>query len=94
MNYTPGPWRIDGKPGYEAPEIHATNRRIARVLYHLGSEDREVDANARLIAAAPELLVSLQELMDLVEDIIDGAYVPDDFTLRPACKAVAKATKQ
>ena len=62
MTHTPGPWIVDGKPGYEAPEIHAGNRRIARVLYHLGSADREVDANARLIAASPVLLELLMKV--------------------------------
>ena len=63
-NHTPGPWWFDGKPGYEAPEIHAAGRRIARVLYHGGSEDNEVDANAQLIAAAPALLSALEAIVE------------------------------
>ena len=51
MKHTPGPWRIDGRSGYEALEIHAKNRRIAKSLYHGGSEDSETDANARRIVA-------------------------------------------
>lgn len=60
MVHTEGPWKVNGKPGYEAPEIRAAGRRIARVLYHLGSEDNEVDANAALIAAAPDLLAACE----------------------------------
>jgi len=52
---TRGPWKIEGTPGYAAPEITGDGRRIAKVLYDYGSEDPEVDANARLIAAAPDL---------------------------------------
>jgi hypothetical protein len=62
MTHTPGPWCIDGKPGYEALEIKTAERRIARILYHLGSEDDAVDANAALIAAAPDLLAALVTL--------------------------------
>jgi len=56
MTHTPGPWRIDGHPGREALEIHSGHRRIAKSLYEYGSEDNEADANAALIAAAPDLL--------------------------------------
>lgn len=65
--HTPGPWRID--KGLGAPEIISDNRRIARVLYHLGSEDREVDSNARLIAAVPELLETCQDALNAIETL-------------------------
>ena len=60
---TPGPW-LDGKPNLtEGPStesgshvIYSDNREIARVY---GDKDLPVKANARLIAAAPELLEAL-----------------------------------
>ena len=60
MMHTSGEWKVDGIPGYDAPMIYGSGRPIAKVLYHEGSEDREVDANARLIAAAPKLLAACQ----------------------------------
>ena len=50
------------------------------------------EANARLIAAAPDLLEALEELADLVDCIRSGDYTPDSFTTQPARAAIAKAT--
>ena len=68
--HTKGPWHIDKRIG--APEIVGTSteygaRRIARVLYDPGSEDIEVRANARLIAAAPELLEALEVIANIAD---------------------------
>ena len=61
MKHTPGPWRINTRLSRNgAPVISGDGRDIAKALYHMGSEDPEVDANARLIAAAPELLAALE----------------------------------
>jgi hypothetical protein len=49
------------------------------------------DANARLIAAAPDLLEGLEELRDLMEAVRSGDYTPDSFTVQPADRAIAKA---
>ncbi len=65
--HTPGPWANDpdrGSAHGAAPVIVAAScwrgdrREVAKVLYHAGSEDPEVLANARLIAAAPDLLAA------------------------------------
>lgn len=52
------------------------------------------DPNARLIAAAPNLLEALTELSDLMDGVMNGSYKPDSFTLQPARAAIAKATGQ
>ena len=74
MTHTPGPWTVEGKAGYEAPVIRGNGRAIAKVLYDGGSEDREVDDNAVLIAAAPELLAAAK----LIREETPRAY--------PACQ--------
>lgn len=56
--HTPGPWHIDWNGGM-APRILGVRapglvREIADVRFHNGSDDPQVHANARLIAAAPE----------------------------------------
>lgn len=100
QEYTPGPWgveqtathnwigplRRDGKPD---PVLCDTDREelTAKAL-------RESDANARLIAAAPELLRELQHLTRLLEIQEDEGTltVPGLATLNGARAAIAKAT--
>lgn len=50
-----------------------------------------MEANARLMAAAPELLEALKELADLFDDFVEGKYRPDSFTSQPARAAIARA---
>jgi len=52
--HTPGPWRALFS-SYAAPEIVGNERRVAMALYEGGSEDREVQHNAHLIAAVPTM---------------------------------------
>ncbi len=51
--HTPGPWEANNGEGYSIWSIYAPSRSaIARVI----GDGAETDANANLIAAAPELL--------------------------------------
>jgi len=102
--HTKGPWEIrDGTTVVSLSEKqkrwnnYAGNPAIICVLHEeiedLGPIDLEnYQANARLIAAAPELLEALEELCNLVDDIIQGNYKPDGFTTQPARNAINKAT--
>lgn len=78
MTTTPGPWKIAPDPKHltASPLIISETRNIAKVLYDGGSEDREVDANARLIASAPkmaELLRRAEELLERSKRIIQSS---------------------
>ncbi len=56
--HTPGPWRIDDDPDPITSyfvQVLASEGRIAEVILHSGERAGEGDANARLIAAAPNL---------------------------------------
>ena len=71
--HTPGPWEIKdhGDPCYRyisAPEHIA----LAQVVWRVEEEDRSpsCEANAHLIAAAPELLEVLRWYAELAEDLI------------------------
>ena len=93
--HTPGPWYV-GSGTYEGRNIYST----ASVTDGEGftyqpvvatAEDDEVacwDANARLIAAAPDLLEALKDMVDLVELLcpFDGPQQ------RKARAAIARAT--
>lgn len=97
MKHTPAPWMIDEKlTDLGAPMITAETcwkgqkRIIAKVFYHSGSEDPEVHANARLIAAAPDLLEVAKKLAFL-EDECGGWSFPSKADCEFARKAIAKA---
>ena len=115
--WTAGPWWRDASlRHYEAPMIRAgkwargSQRVICKVLYEGGSEDPEVMANARLIAAAPDLadLASRFERRDgcVVVTLDNGAayaWADDDdgiaaYVMRHICAearaAYAKARGQ
>ena len=95
QKHTPGPWHIDWNGGM-APRIlglHAPGitREIADVRFHDGSNDPQVHANARLIAAAPELLAALVALRDACEVRANregGDYGPE---IGPAVELAATA---
>ena len=69
MAHTPGPWWVDG-PG-EGIEVHDTFGRTASVWGDVGEGD-EAWANARLIAAAPELLAALKAHLPWREAPVQG----------------------
>jgi len=64
---TPGPWRVSEKRGdlidirHENNEPGAMSLNLAQVVVRQ-SWLKEAEANAQLIAAAPELLEALQDL--------------------------------
>jgi hypothetical protein len=76
VTHTPGPWRVDKtiNGGY----VRSDNSKvlgaagIAKVLRGRGYDDGE--ANARLIAAAPELLATLHEIRKWMDGEIMGAW--------------------
>lgn len=100
--HTPGPWRICIRNGYlrvEADQGKAWNNPTICDL----AEFDNAKANARLIAAAPELLTATKECADALANIINAAgngqpYSVDDLVKLFAdirClgdEAVAKAT--
>ena len=101
---TPGPWRIviddDGNPLSGRPMIAAAPELDCAIVHWDGFEQefwesargkKEMHANARLIAAAPDLLEALEELADLFDAMVSGEYQPDSFTTQPAHAAIAKA---
>lgn len=92
--HTPGPWNVGPMEGSQGLRIWQTDndnnikgiigfaiqRKPSREL------DAETEANALLMAAAPELLENLRQLCELLESI------GHDCT--PSRQAIAKATKE
>lgn len=98
MKHTPGPWRATKHTDTKGWTVSAGNS-IASVR-----PLPEVEANARLIAAAPEQQAKIdrleavnQELVGALENII--RYAPegatyDNVALPPIRQAIAKATQE
>lgn len=86
--HTPGPWRIQGHDG-DVKIIDSKGEALATVHCMYGVDDPEGHANARLIAAAPELL----ELALLAAEV--GCHERAvDFLRDKARAAIAKAKGQ
>jgi hypothetical protein len=94
--HTPGPWRMDGTTVYALTDTKEQNRfwcsvqSVRRAEYGEAS-DAEVFANARLIAAAPDLLEALRWLAGCAGKL--GVYPVRDLdeALERARAAIAKA---
>jgi len=88
MSHTPGPWTVDPRD-YEY--VTAGDFCVAAVWMR-DVEDRtakdERDANARLIAAAPDLLEALQRLSDFADE-----WHPLNNHVKHAREVIAKATQ-
>lgn len=103
MKHTPGPWQILARAAdfyvtYSAGDI----RSHIATCYHstLAPEHGSLEANARLISAAPELLAACEMLMRYDStvpegpsgEIADGQKLID--AIRMAARAIAKAKGQ
>lgn len=64
--HTPGPWVSGGHDGRRCELVASTWGTVAAV-WPIGASDQE-SANARLIAAAPELLAALENIVGLWAD--------------------------
>lgn len=97
--HTPGPWsanftRLSGLAiGFHITDKkHGSLRPICEAYDKTGAMDPdEIDANARLIAAAPELLNALQVLLSLHDARVDTADAWN-ISMEEARSAIAKAT--
>ena len=86
--HTPGPWAIQDFEGEDVAIVGAGDYFIARVQFSDEELEDENQANARPIAAAPDLLAALKAL--LPEGWDDGVmdHMPGVFAAR---SAIAKA---
>ena len=93
--HTPGPWdyffACQTKNGYITAGEHGLNR-VAKLC--LVAEDAEMEATARLISAAPDLLAACEGALELLDSIAEqesgpmAVPYPEAETLRAA---IAKA---
>lgn len=94
--FTPGPWFVDHKSPFL---VRAGDDIDGRHIAHIGPANYtprfDVDEpNAKLIAAAPELLEALEELKcELILSDVDMDYIESHFrkALNKAQSAIARA---
>jgi hypothetical protein len=75
-SHTPGPWIIGTDPRY--PSEPCIDAVVDGVVWHialchvgLGPEDTSAEANARLIACAPELYAALKETLPVLRSEVE-----------------------
>lgn len=90
-DHTPGPWTFDPNldPENEPVIWSPAGLDVATVETGAARDENQIVANARLIAAAPELLAVLESLWDAYT-APDGALGDEDMWLAVAA-AIAKA---
>jgi hypothetical protein len=95
ITYSPGPWYAEDEPYDSYYQISCNLYTVAQVEAWDGDKDEEVmseaKANARLIAAAPELLLALEGALYALDGNIDGSGPSKRQAIVSARAAIAKA---
>lgn len=93
VKHTPGPWLIEGNTVY-ALSKHDINIFDAEVHAGYGDDDHKLSsdilqANAHLIAAAPDLLASLEEIIKCLDEAYGFDKFPDPTSISGRARAAA-----
>lgn len=95
MKYTPGPWGFNAAGCLTSHGLPTINKSNGHLLASLADTNA---ANAKLIAAAPDLLEALQETLDsLTQNLLlahgnTASYIEQHPAVASARAAIAKAT--
>ena len=84
VGHTPGPWKLQTETPRRPASVIDTSDQIVAEVFGYSRDSRK--ANARLIAAAPEMLEALRHALDYVTD--SELQVDVEATIRTA---IAKA---
>lgn len=85
--HTPGPWHVGDLDKNYQRIVCGEHIEIATCWHHcVGSIEREMEANARLIAAAPDLLEACRYIVEA------GETGDEMLAIENARAAIAKAT--
>lgn len=89
--HTPGPWAVRGSAGTSVYLLHNYGFSASGWASHNVSE-AQAQADARLIAAAPDLLEVLKEATLALEGLAkgEGVFKPIEQTIKLASAAIAK----
>jgi hypothetical protein len=89
--HTPGPWAHINPDGLTVrhPQVYSDTGPICNATWLGDGRIDELRANSRLIAASPEMLVALQEIVAAADG---SGWTQLDATLANARAAITKAT--
>lgn len=90
-NHTPGPWHVGYSHNQEKSIFNESSSACVCIVEPLLNQ-KETEANAKLIAAAPELLEILQNIMEYAE-ITDLPKSIKSFLIGETAEAIKKATE-
>ena len=100
LKHTPAPWQlttIDGVPRRKYLMVGAGyggGLAVARMRTdHAGATSETLEANARLIAAAPDMLDALMQATILLKHACDGHALESRYALETADAMTAAITK-
>jgi len=94
--HTPGPWWVGEEDSFDGIAVMYRDGMVPVANVQTGYTDRNSEANARLIAAAPDLLAACVSLSSM--EIFTESAADDDIciitvaTVRKIRAAIAKAT--
>ena len=92
-NHTPGPWEWDAEPGHGV-WVSSEDVGICQVDFDRALTDADYKANARLIAAAPDLLDAAQTAYKamIAAELSDSSRAEWESSIAKLNQAIAKAT--
>lgn len=95
VSHTPGPWLVRGTDVYGAGVKVASAPSMRQTAGSTVGHE-QATANARLVAASPELVASLREMVDLYTELVNsgdaGFWDPEtEKQVQRARAAIAKA---
>jgi hypothetical protein len=67
--HTPGPWNVNGMHDNGTPEVWVYDDKADQLVARVICETKRHEANARLIAAAPDLLEACKAALSLAWEV-------------------------
>jgi len=89
--HTQGPWLVEGRTVYALNDDGYN--RFSALVQDAHTPGDELEANARLIAAAPELLAALEDATLQIKSNLTLLKCDDEFIARQTAKARAAIAK-
>jgi hypothetical protein len=89
MSHTKGPWRVYEKHNNTSVEMREGLQFVPQTCLNLDEVTSEIIANAQLISAVPELLETLEKLINKIQTCEQNAINNDD-----SCYDLEKEIKQ
>lgn len=91
MKHTPGPWILDKHQNGYSIRADSNGRFVAAIQGAYSNADKELECDAKLIAAAPEMLEALEKSLDSMIYAANLLQVPNNSTFKENLNAMKLA---